>query len=99
MCPNHLDAELAQLDPPVVQTVKKSGSIKPVSGRPYHVRRPKNAKIIDIGLRRGFRNNGLIEIENELSEEEIEIEKETNGAIYRVQESGIKLDFIDRIKR
>lgn len=50
-------------------------------------------------MKRGHRNNGLIEIEEEPSEDESEIEKEMSGVVYKVPEHGIKLDFIDRIKR
>ena len=71
--------------------------VDPSATRTYRIRRPKHAKILEIGLRRGFRNNGLIEIENELSEEESEIEREMSGVIYRVPEKGLKLDFIDRV--
>lgn len=98
MCPNHIDHELAHVEPPLKKQ-KTSNSIKPPTSRPYKIRRPKNAKIIDIGLRRGFKNNGLIEIENEDSGEESEIEKEMSGAVYRVPEKGVKLDFIERINR
>lgn len=47
-------------------------------------------------MRRGFRNNGLIEI---LNESESESEKIVSGVIYRLPENGIKLDFISRVKR
>ena len=76
-----------------------SNSSSAPAGRKYRIRKPKNAKIVDIGLRRGFRNNGLIEIENELSDEESEIEKEMSGVIYRVPENGVKLDFIERVNQ
>ena len=76
-----------------------SDSVEPPTQRFYKLRRPRNATIIDIGLRRGFKNNGLIEIENELSAEESDIEREIGGTIYRVPEKGLKLDFIERIRR
>ncbi len=71
----------------------------PSTGRIFRIRRPKNPKIIDIGLRRGFRNNGLIEIENDSSGEEDEITKELSNSTVRVPEKGIKLDFIERLNR
>ena len=95
ICPNHIDEELANVGP----TVKKSSPLQPETARRYKTRRPKDAKIVDIALHRGFKNNGLIEIENEASEDESEIEREVSGIIYRVPEKGLKLDFIDRVKR
>lgn len=106
MCPNHADQELAhvKLSATVAgkAAIRKSPSIQPElikSNRTFRTRRPKKAKVIEIGLRRGFKNNGLIEIEEERSEEESEIEKEMSGVVYRVPEKGIKLDFIDQVKR
>lgn len=100
MCPNHVDSELQNLEASGKVGPHKSKAIDPISSRrKLRIRRPKEAKIIDIGLRRGFKNNGLIEIENETSEEEDEKEQEMSGGIYRVPERGIKLDFIDRVKR
>lgn len=97
MCPNHVDHELQDLDASIQvrSKVTLAGRRKPM----YKVRRPKHVRIVDTSLRRGFVNNGLIEIENEPSDDDDEIEKEENGVIYRVPERGIKLDFIDRIKR
>lgn len=61
------------------------------------MRRPKNARIVDTCLRRGHKNNGIIEIE---SEEEDQYEESTMlGVVYRLPEKGIKLDFIEAIKR
>lgn len=97
MCPNHVDHELAALDASATSSARlhfHSGN-----GRTHKVRRPKNAKIVDTGLRRGFINNGLIEIENEPSDEEEFHEREQLGVVYRLPERGIKLDFIDRVKR
>ena len=82
MCPAHLDQELL---------------IGGRSGRTHRIRRPKNAKVVDASLRRGFRNNGLIEIDNK-SDQEDEVGFD-DGTIFRVTERSIKLDFIDRIKR
>ncbi len=97
MCPNHVDHELAALDTSAIPSSRlrllKSG------GQSHKVRRPKNAKIVDTALRRGFVNNGLIEIENEPSDDEDFHEREQLGIVYRLPERGIKLDFIDRVKR
>ena len=85
MCPNHVDSELLSIDP----NANISNRDRPTLGRKYKIRRPKVLKVIEPGLTRGFRNNGIIEIENESSE----------GEVPRLQEKGIKLDFIDRVKR
>ncbi|KAH0608388.1 uncharacterized protein H6S33_001522 [Morchella sextelata] len=59
-------------------------------------RRPKKAPIVDTSLRRGFKNNGVIEIENE---EEVMFEDVmVSGIVYRLPERGIKLDFIEKVK-
>lgn len=86
MCPNHVDQELL--------TSKHSGI-----GRIHKVRRPKNARIVDTALRRGFQNNGIIEIENDPTDDEIETQEEGSSVVFRLSERGIKLDFIDRVKR
>ncbi|KAL9104979.1 MAG: hypothetical protein Q9163_000151 [Psora crenata] len=106
MCPNHVDQELAHLKasatPAGKAAIRRLACVQPgenKDSRTFRTRRPKKALVIDIGLRRGFRNNGIIEIAEEDSEEESEIEKEMSGVVYRVPEKGIKLDFIDRIKR
>ncbi|CUS07932.1 unnamed protein product [Tuber aestivum] len=62
----------------------------------YQPRRPKKAIIVDAYLRRGMKNNGVIEIENE--EEETFEEVLISGVVYRLPERGIKLDFIEKIK-
>lgn len=99
MCPAHVDEELLYLDPSLKPANTAAKLIQPPTSRSYRVRRPKHPKIIDIGLRRGFRNNGFIEIENESSGEEDEIYKELSSARVRAPERGFKLDFIDRINR
>ena len=99
MCPAHIDDELLHLDASLQRSSTLAKSIRPPTGRAYRIRRPKNPKIIEIGLRRGFRNNGLIEIDNESSGEEDEIIKELSSSTVRAPEKGIKLDFIDRMIR
>ena len=70
----------------------------PGGDRVIKVRRPKHPRIIDTALRRGHRNNGLIEIENDLTEEEEE-DQPQSYTVPRISELQIKLDFIDRAKR
>ncbi|TGZ79988.1 hypothetical protein EX30DRAFT_396580 [Ascodesmis nigricans] len=72
-------------------------------------REPVNAVVVDTHLRRGHRNNGLIEVENEAEgggggegegEGEQQFEELTmDGVVYKIPERGIKLDFIDAVKR
>lgn len=92
MCPNHVDPELQHLQGPSTP----SGTAQPVTGRSYKIRRPKHPLFRDVAMRRGFKNNGLIEI---LNESESDSEKVISGVIYRLPENGIKLDFISRVKR
>ncbi|KAI4169850.1 MAG: hypothetical protein LQ343_005399 [Gyalolechia ehrenbergii] len=80
-CPCHVDSEI---------TLPRSAS-----GKTYKVRRPKNPRVIVSDLRRGIKNNGHIEIEDEVSEEE----EQPAGSILRVPAMAIKLDFISRVKQ
>lgn len=94
MCPNHIEPHLSSTGHSA-NNPSKTGAKR---FRGYKIRRPKVVSIVDSSLRRGFKNNGLIEIENEPSDEE-KFTKNMSGQIYRVHERGIKLDFIDRVKR
>lgn len=91
MCPLHVDHELARVD----------ASRLVHSQRTIRMRRPRNARIVDTSLTRGFVNNGLIDIANDSSDEEEEFydDETTEGIIFRLPEKGIKLDFIDKVKR
>ncbi|KAI4113817.1 MAG: hypothetical protein LQ345_005283, partial [Seirophora villosa] len=80
-CPAHVDSEI---------TLPRSAS-----GKVYKVRKPKNPRVIDTALRRGIRNNGNIEIEDEFSEEE----EQPPGVIYRIPARGLTLDFITKVKQ
>lgn len=95
MCPNHIDHDLRNLDP-----IEQTGVRLEGPGRTHRVRRPKKPTIVATSLRRGFRNNGLIEIESESSDDSgFEEDEDLAGAVYRIPARGIKLDFIDRVKR
>lgn len=96
MCPNHIDHELNNIRMSD-NKVESSNPLEPFTGRTYKIRRIKNAKIVDVSLRRGFKNNGLVEIENETSSED-EPEQDV-GVAFRLPEKGFKLDFIARTKR
>ncbi len=64
------------------------------------MRRPKNVTIIDTALRRGLKNNGLVEVADESSDESDFSDQEgIDGTIFRVPARGIKLDFIYKVKR
>ena len=102
MCPNHVDHDLVNLK----ATHPARGKIKTPAlaqleetQRVFRTRRPKQAHVVEIGLRRGFKNNGVIEIDEDTSEDDSDVEREMSGVTYRVPERGIKLDFIDRIKQ
>ena len=104
MCPAHSDHAILHVKA-TKPGIGRSSSRKSASAQPeeivrvFKTRRPKQAIAVEIGLKRGFRNNGVIEIDEESSEEDSEVEKEISGVIYRVPERGIKLDFIDRIRQ
>lgn len=90
-CPLHIDQDLAGLGR---QAEAAPGDL---GGRP-RLRKPKNARPIDVDFPRGFRNNGVIDVE--LSDDGPSIrEIDMQGTIYRLPEQAIRLDFIDRVKR
>ncbi|KAK3108032.1 hypothetical protein LTR53_017808 [Teratosphaeriaceae sp. CCFEE 6253] len=94
MCPLHADQELRMVDASLLAPRRK-----------VHVRKPRNAKVMDASLSRGFRNNGIIEIQDEDSddsdsefyEEEVP-DTAAEPVIHRMPMLGIKLDFIDKVK-
>lgn len=91
MCPLHVEHDLSAIDP-----------IRLARRRRVHLRRPKNARIIDTALRRGFVNNGQIEVMDDPSsaeESEFEEDETPSGTVTRVPSKGIKLDFIDKVQR
>ena len=87
MCPLHVEHDLREMDP--------------ARQRSFHMRRPKRAKVVDTALRRGQGNAGVIEvIDDSTSDDESEFEEEPQeGTVYRLPSKGIKLDFIDKVKR
>ncbi len=95
MCPLHADQELRKVDASLL-----------VPRRKVHVRRPRNPKIVDAALARGFQNNGVIDVQDEESGDDSDAEfyeeespdEPNEPVIHRMPARGIKLDFIDRIK-
>ncbi|KAI9803314.1 MAG: hypothetical protein M1825_002105 [Sarcosagium campestre] len=92
MCPNHVEHELRE--------------IKALSGghagqKAHKIRKPRQFTVVDSALRRGQKNNGNIEIENDPSDVEAEefYDEEEASVVYRLPERGIKLDFIEAVKR
>ncbi|KEF52179.1 uncharacterized protein A1O9_11806 [Exophiala aquamarina CBS 119918] len=93
-CPLHTEHDLT--------AISRLPDVAPgVMGRVPKLRRPKNAVPLDVGVPRGHRNNGIIDVE--LMADEISFDKtkevRMNGKVYRIPERGIRLDFIDRVKR
>ncbi|KAG8628676.1 hypothetical protein KVT40_002541 [Elsinoe batatas] len=91
MCPLHVEHDLSAIDP-----------IRLARRRKLHIRRPKNARIVDTSLRRGFVNNGQIEIIDDTSsaeDTEFDEDETASGTVIRVPSKGIKLDFIDKVQR
>lgn len=94
MCPNHLEHELRAID----LSIKATGEPNP-DGKLYRLRKPKNPRIIEPAISRGIPNNGLIEVINDPSDEEDDEINNQGPLIYRLTERGIKLDFIDKMRR
>lgn len=93
MCPLHADHELRKVD---TSLLNRRGV-----GRKVHIRKPRNAKVVTTSLRRGLRNNGVIDVledESDDSDSEFYDEDSQDDTVYRLPASGIKLDFIDKIK-
>ncbi|RMD42751.1 hypothetical protein DV735_g2343, partial [Chaetothyriales sp. CBS 134920] len=93
-CPLHIEHDLARIGSQ--DDAAAAGDL----GRQPRPRRPKNARPVDVDLTRGFRNNGVIDVELE-SDVELPSIKDVDmqGQVFRLQEKGIRLDFIDRVKR
>ena len=92
MCPLHADHELRKVD---VRLLNHR------SGRKVHVRKPRNAKVVTTALRRGLRNNGVVDVlddDSDDSDSEFYEEEFAGDTVLRLPASGIKLDFIDKIK-
>ena len=94
MCPLHADHELRKVD---------TSLLNPRSlARRVHVRKPRNAKVVETSLKRGFRNNGVIDVvEDDSDDSDSEFyddDTQDESVVYRLPASGIKLDFIDKVK-
>ncbi|KAF4547448.1 PHD-finger domain-containing protein 3 [Elsinoe fawcettii] len=91
MCPLHVEHDLSAIDP-----------IRLARRRKVHLRRPRNARIVDTALRRGIANNGQIEVIDDTSsaeDTEFDDDETASGTVIRVPSKGIKLDFIDKVQR
>lgn len=94
MCPLHADHELRKVETSLLN--------RPSRGRKVHIRKPRNAKVVTTSLRRGLRNNGVIEVlddDSDDSDSEFYDDDSQDDTVYRLPASGIKLDFIDKIKK
>ncbi|RFU26877.1 hypothetical protein B7463_g9475, partial [Scytalidium lignicola] len=85
-CPCHVDDLLAVVP----------GSLGPA----HRFRQIKGASAIRPAIPRGVKNNGHIDIENELSDNEDQgfYEHREYGHVYKLPELGIKLDFISQVR-
>lgn len=99
-CPLHTD--------PMVQNIHQDRSPEYIAAladgerlisRKPKLRRPKNAVPIDVELERGTRNNGLVDIDLMPEAEDNFRDIDMGGEIYRIPEKGLRLDFIDKVKR
>ena len=91
-CPLHIDHELRKINVSMLNP--------PRIGRTIHLRKPRNAKVMSASQGRGYRNNGIIEVSDDDSDSHSEFEdNEEEGVVHRLPASGIKLDFIDKVKR
>ncbi|EXJ93054.1 hypothetical protein A1O3_01610 [Capronia epimyces CBS 606.96] len=93
-CPLHVEHDLVAVGR---QAEAAPGDL----GRIPRLRKPKNAVPLDVQVARGFRNNGVIEVDLMKDESDFGKTKEVNmfGKVHRIPEKGIRLDFIDRVKK
>ncbi|KIX03776.1 uncharacterized protein Z518_07329 [Rhinocladiella mackenziei CBS 650.93] len=93
-CPLHVEHDLSAIGR---QAEAAPGDL----GRVPRLRKPKNAVPLDVRVTRGFRNNGIIEIDFMKDEPLVDKTKEVQmcGKVHRIPEKGIRLDFIDRVKK
>ena len=91
-CPLHVEQDLAGIGR---QAEAAPGEL----GRHSRPRKPKNGRPVDVSMARGFKNNGVIEVE--LMKDEMPGIKDIamGGGVFRLPEMGIRLDFIDRVKK
>ncbi|KAL1640107.1 hypothetical protein SLS58_007221 [Diplodia intermedia] len=92
-CPRHTDRDLRAIEPTVSSALN--------SRRIFRIRKPRDPNIVNVNMRRGFRNNGVIEVAEDSSDSEKEFESndDEDGVVYRLPSKGIKLDFISKIKQ
>lgn len=96
MCPAHVDHDLMGTDPSYRLYARNIVGNNPYStNRTRKVRRPKHAKVIDMGMKGDTRNRGFIEVETDPSDDDF-YEREC-GATLRIPAKRIKLDFIGKI--
>lgn len=94
ICPLHVEHVLREMQVPRLADRQLQGD------RRVHLRKPRGAKVVDTSLNRGFINNGVIEIAPDESDTDSEFyDEEVAGVVFRLPEKGIKLDFIDKVKR
>lgn len=97
MCPLHVDHDLRKVDTRLLDPRR--------FGRKVHVRKPRNAQIVETALNRGFRNNGIIDVVNDDSDDsdsefyDEEREEAEGTKVYKLPAHGIKLDFLDKVKQ
>ncbi|QIW99627.1 hypothetical protein AMS68_005145 [Peltaster fructicola] len=98
LCPLHIDHELRQVEARLLFNQQQ--------GRKLHVRKPRGAKVVETSLRRGVKNNGLIEINyvdssDDESESEFYMDEDPHReeVILKIPDTGIKLDFIEKVKQ
>lgn len=96
-CPNHVEHDLQFVD-----AIELTSSRQREHLHPYHrIRKPAKHLVVDTHLQRGVPNNGLVDVYyDEESEDEFDVfDQEQNGTILRLPATGIKLDFIEKVKR
>lgn len=94
MCPLHADQELRRVEIALLNRHHR---------RTVHLRKPRVPKVQDVAMSRGTLNNGIIDVAEDPSDDSdsefYEEGDESEGTLLKLPVQGIKLDFIDRVKR
>jgi hypothetical protein len=87
-CPLHAENDMRLIGNPRLAFAEQDG----LGSRGHKLRKMKRARVIKPIIQRGNRNNGYIEVE---LEEEEPIAQE-DGVVYKLSETAVKLDFLEK---
>jgi hypothetical protein len=87
-CPLHAENDMRMIGNPRLAYSEPGG----VGERGHKLRKMKKARVIKPLIQRGNKNNGFIEVE--LEDEEPTVQED--GVVYKLSETAVKLDFLEK---